>query len=24
VSRFPDYYNADEFNFGTELIHIGP
>ena len=24
VSRFPDYYNADEFNFGSELIHIGP
>jgi rubrerythrin len=24
VSRFPDYYNADEFNFGTELVHIGP
>ena len=24
VSRFPDYYNADEFHFGTELMHIGP
>jgi rubrerythrin len=24
VSRFPDYYNADEFHFGDELMHIGP
>lgn len=24
VSRFPDYYNADEFHFGSELMHIGP
>jgi len=24
VSRFPDYYNADEFHFGSELVHIGP
>ena len=24
VSRFPDYYNADEFHFGNELMHIGP
>ena len=23
VSRFPDYYNADEFHFGDELMHIG-
>ena len=24
VSRFPDYYNADEFHVGDELMHIGP
>jgi len=24
VSRFPDYYNADDFHLGQELIHIGP
>jgi rubrerythrin len=24
VSRFPDYYNADDFHFGDELMHIGP
>ena len=24
LSRFPDYYNADEFHFGEELVHIGP
>ncbi len=24
VSRFPDYYNADSFHLGQELMHIGP
>jgi len=24
LSRFPDYYNADEFHAGNELMHIGP
>jgi rubrerythrin len=24
VSRFPSYYNADEFHMGDELMHIGP
>ncbi|HOU23730.1 MAG TPA: ferritin family protein [Anaerolineae bacterium] len=24
VSRFPDYYNADDFHLGQELMHIGP
>jgi rubrerythrin len=24
LSRFPDYYNADEFHVGDELMHIGP
>lgn len=24
VSRFPDYYNADEFHLGDEWMHIGP
>jgi rubrerythrin len=24
LSRFPDYYDADEFHFGDELMHIGP
>jgi len=24
LSRFPDYYNADDFHFGEELMHIGP
>ena len=24
VSRFHDYYNADDFHLGQELIHIGP
>ncbi len=22
--RFPDYYNADDLQFGNELMHIGP
>jgi rubrerythrin len=24
VTRFPDYYNVEEFHFGDELIHLGP
>jgi rubrerythrin len=24
VSRFPGYYNADEFHLGDELMHVGP
>ena len=24
VTRFPDYYNIEEFHFGDELIHLGP
>jgi len=24
VSRFPNYYNADEFHLGDELMHVGP
>jgi rubrerythrin len=24
ISRFPDYYNVEEFHFGDELMHIGP
>lgn len=24
VSRFPSYYNADEFHLGDELLHVGP
>jgi rubrerythrin len=24
VTRFPDYYNVEEFHFGEELIHLGP
>jgi len=24
VSRFPGYYNADEFHFGDEMVHLGP
>lgn len=24
VSRLPDYYNADDFHLGQELMHIGP
>lgn len=24
VARFPDYYNADDFHLGDELMHIGP
>lgn len=24
VSRFPSYYDADEFHFGDEMMHIGP
>jgi rubrerythrin len=24
ASRFPDYYNADDFHLGQELMHIGP
>jgi len=24
VSRFPNYYNADEFHLGDEMVHIGP
>jgi rubrerythrin len=24
VSRFPEYYSADEFHIGDELMHIGP
>ena len=24
VSRFPDYYNADDFHLGQELMHSGP
>jgi rubrerythrin len=24
LSQFPDYYNADDFHTGTELVHIGP
>jgi rubrerythrin len=24
VTRFPDYYNVEEFHFGDDLIHLGP
>jgi rubrerythrin len=24
ITRFPDYYNIEEFHFGDELIHLGP
>ena len=24
VTRFPDYYNVEEFHFGDEFIHLGP
>lgn len=24
VTRFPDYYNIEEFHFGDDLIHLGP
>ncbi|MDH4135306.1 MAG: ferritin family protein [Anaerolineae bacterium] len=24
ATRFPDYYNVEEFHFGDELIHLGP
>jgi rubrerythrin len=24
ITRFPDYYNVEEFHFGDELIHLGP
>jgi rubrerythrin len=24
ISRFPDYYNVEEFHFGDEFIHLGP
>lgn len=24
VSRFPSYYDADEFHFGDEMMHVGP
>ncbi|MDY7042215.1 MAG: hypothetical protein SVX38_15265, partial [Chloroflexota bacterium] len=24
ISQFPDYYNADEFHLGEEMIHLGP
>jgi rubrerythrin len=24
ITRFPDYYNVEEFHFGAELIHLGP
>jgi rubrerythrin len=24
LSRFPDYYSADEFHVGDEMMHIGP
>jgi rubrerythrin len=24
AARFPDYYNADDFHVGQELMHIGP
>lgn len=24
ASRFPDYYNADEFHLGDEMVHVGP
>jgi rubrerythrin len=24
VSRFPNYYNADDFHLGDELMHVGP
>jgi len=24
AARFPDYYNADDFRLGHELMHIGP
>lgn len=24
ITRFPDYYNVEEFHFGEELIHLGP
>lgn len=24
ISQFPDYYNAEEFHFGDEMVHFGP
>ena len=24
ASRFPDYYNVDEFHLGDEMVHVGP
>jgi rubrerythrin len=24
VSRFPNYYNADEFHIGDQMMHVGP
>jgi rubrerythrin len=24
ITRFPDYYNVEEFHFGDEFIHLGP
>jgi rubrerythrin len=24
ITRFPDYYNIEEFHFGDKLIHLGP
>ncbi|MCR4404182.1 MAG: ferritin family protein [Candidatus Acetothermia bacterium] len=24
IARFPDYYKAEEFHLGEELIHLGP
>jgi rubrerythrin len=24
ISQFPDYFNADDFHFGEEMVHFGP
>jgi len=24
MSRFPSYYNAEDFHFGNEMMHVGP